>query len=214
MPSYLTINHVNQCYNLFICIIIILSDILSMLKNLQRFIIVDVSHGRSKRDSMQNLLITLVLMACSFSILIVFPSLTYAQSSSSSSSSGSNNSNDNMKKQTSGGALDVVLQLSPQPVGHTDPTSLKVQFLTKGTSAVQPHIDYNLIIKDGNGKQVFSASQLAGQSGGAPLHTAEGIVTIPYTFQAPGDYTVNLTVYGILFNPIKPESADFIIKTK
>ena len=185
-----------------------------MLKNLQRFIIVDVSNGTSKRDSMQNLLITLVLMVCSFSILIVFPSLTYAQSSSSSPSSGSNNSNDNMKKQTSGGALDVVLQLSPQPVGHTDPTSLKVQFLTKGTSTVQPHIDYNLIIKDGIGKQVFSALQLAGQSGGAPLHTAEGIITIPYTFQAPGSYTINVTVYGILFNPIKPESADFTIQTK
>jgi hypothetical protein len=185
-----------------------------MLKNLQRFITIDVSHGRSKMDSMQNLLITLVLVACFFSMLIVFPSLTYAQSFSSSSSSGSNNSNDNMKKQTSSGALDVVLQPSPQPVSHTGPTSLKVQFLTKGTSTVQPHIDYNLIIKDGNGKQVFSASQLAGQSGGAPLHTAEGTVTIPYTFQAPGDYTINVTVYGILFNPIKPESADFTIKTK
>src|SRR5919205_2976240 len=114
-----------------------------MLKNLQHFITIDVSHGRSKRDSMQNLLITLVLMACPFSILIVFPSLTYAQSSSSSSSSGSSNSDDNMKKQTNGGTLDVVLQPSPQPVSHTGPTSLKVQFLTKGTSTVQPHIDYN-----------------------------------------------------------------------
>src|ERR687886_2790557 len=181
-----------------------------MLKNLQRFITIDVSHGRSKRDSMQNLLITLVLMACSFSILIVFPSLTYAQSSSSSPSSGSNNSNDNMKKQTSGGALDVVLQPSPQPVSHTGPTSLKVQFLTKGTSTVQPHIDYEIIIKDSSGKQVFSASQLAGQP--PPLHTSEGVITIPYTFPGPGDYTIDVTAYGILFNPIKPESADFTVK--
>src|ERR687886_2445386 len=169
-----------------------------MLKNLQRFIIVDVSNGTSKRDSMQNLLITLVLMVCSFSILIVFPSLTYAQSSSSSPSSGSNNSKDNMKKQTSGGALDVVLQPSPQPVGHTDPTSLKVQFLTKGTSTVQPHIDYEIIIKDSSGKQVFSASQLAGQP--PPLHTSEGVVTIPYTFPSPGSYNIDVTAYGILFN--------------
>ena len=186
-----------------------------MLKNLQHSITtIGVSHWGNKRDSMQNPLIILVLMTCFFSILIVFPSLAYAQSSSSSSSSGTNNSNGNMKKQTSGGALDVILQPSPQPVSHTGPTSIKVQFLTKGTNTVQPHIDYNLIIKDSVGKQVFSASQLAGQSGGAPLHTAEGIVTIPYTFQAPGDYTINVTVYGILFNPIKPESADFIIKTK
>ena len=57
---------------------------------------------------------------------------------------------------------------------------------------------------------MFAASQLAGQP--PPLHTSEGIVTIPYTFQGPGDYTINVTVYGILFNPIKPESADFTIK--
>jgi hypothetical protein len=166
---------------------------------------------------MKRLLVTLVLMAGIFSILIiVLPSLTYAQTSttstSSSSGSGSNNSNGNMKKQTSGGALDVILQPSPQPVGHSGQTSLKVQFMSKGSNTVQPHIDYDLIIKDNSGKQVFSASQLAGQSGGAPLHTAEGIVTIPYTFQGPGDYNIDVTVYGILFNPMRPESADFIIK--
>jgi hypothetical protein len=171
----------------------------------------------SHSGSMKRLLVTLVLMAGIFSILIiVLPSLTYAQTSttstSSSSGSGSNNSNGNMKKQTSGGALDVILQPSPQPVGHSGQTSLKVQFMSKGSNTVQPHIDYDLIIKDNSGKQVFSASQLAGQSGGAPLHTAEGIVTIPYTFQGPGDYNIDVTVYGILFNPMRPESADFIIK--
>jgi hypothetical protein len=163
--------------------------------------------------SMKSLLVALVLMAGIFSILIVLPSLTYAQTSptSSSSGSGSNNSNGNMKKQTSGGALNVLLQPSPQPVGHTSPTSFKVEFMTKGSDIVQPHIDYDLKIKDSNGKQVFSASELAGQSG-KPLHTAEGIVTIPYTFQGPGDYLVSVPVYGILFNPIRPESADFTIK--
>ena len=138
--------------------------------------------------------------------------MTCAQASPASSSSGSgSNSNGNMKKQTSGGALDVILQPSPQPVGHTGQTLLKVQFMTKGSNTVQPHIDYDLIIKDSNGKQVFSASQLAGQSG-KPLHTAEGIVTIPYTFQSLGDYSINIPIYGILFNPIKPESAEYSVK--
>src|SRR5919199_495495 len=143
-----------------------------------------------------------------YSILSVLglPLVTYGQSSSSSSPTESIN----MKKQTSGGALDVVLQPSPQPVSHTGPTSLKVQFLTKGTSTVQPHIDYEIIIKDSSGKQVFSASQLAGQP--PPLHTSEGVITIPYTFPGPGDYTIDVTAYGILFNPIKPESADFTVK--
>ena len=152
-------------------------------------------------------IILVLMLVCGVSAIIGLPSIAFGQAGSSSSSAGS----DNMKKQTSGGSLEVILQPSPQPVGHRNPTSLKVQFLTKGTSTVQPHIDYDLIIKESSGKQVFSASQLAGQSG-APLHTAEGIVTIPYTFQGPGDYTINVTVYGILFNPIKPESADFTIK--
>jgi hypothetical protein len=153
------------------------------------------------RDS----LLSLVLIASIFSI-VGLPVLVYGQSGSSSLSGGS----DSMKKQTSGGSLDVVLQPSPEPVKHTAQTSLKVQFLTKGSNTVQPHIDYEIVIKDSSGKQVFTASQLAGQP--PPLHTSEGIVTIPYTFQSPGDYTINVTVYGILFNPIKPESTDFTVK--
>ena len=204
-------------YNLLIhnIIIIVISGErwLSMLKNQQYFITTGKSYKRNKRDSKESLLVASVLMAGIFSTLIVVPSLTYAQTSpaSSSSASSSNNSNGNIEKQTSGGALDVILQLSPQPVVHPGQTSLKVEFMTKGSETVQPHIDYDLIIKDSNGKQIFSASQLAGQSG-KPLHTAEGIVTIPYTFQGPGDYSVSVPIYGILFNPIRPESADFTIK--
>jgi hypothetical protein len=156
--------------------------------------------------AIQSLFIVLFLMACIFNIL-VSSSLTFAQTSTllNAGVSGS------MKKATSGGALDVLLQPSSQPVGHTTSTSFKVEFMTKGSDTVQPHIDYDFIIKDSSGKQVFAASQLAGQPG-KPLHTAEGIVTIPYTFQGPGDYSISVPVYGILFNPIKPESTDFTIK--
>jgi hypothetical protein len=153
--------------------------------------------------------IVLVLTAGILGILAP-PSVTSAQITSSSSSSAGGSG---MKKPTSGGALNVLLQASPQPVGHTSPTSFKVEFMTKGSDIVQPHIDYDLKIKDSGGKQVFSASELAGQSG-KPLHTAEGIVTIPYTFKSPGDYSVSIPVYGILFNPIRPESADFTINVK
>ena len=71
--------------------------------------------------------------------------------------------------------------------------------MTKGTHKVQPRIDYDVVIKDNSGKQIFQASQLAGQPG-KPLHPAEGIVTIPYTFQTR-PYSINVQVYGILFNP-------------
>src|SRR5919201_750878 len=143
------------------------------------------------------LLSLLLVVAGIFSIPVLS---SYAQTSPSSG----------MKKTTSGGSLDVLLQPSPEPVGHTGPTSFKVSFLQKGPDTVQPHIDYDFIIMN-NGKEVFQASQLEGQPG-KPLHTAEGVVTIPYTFQSSGDYSINVQVFGILFNPIKPESAQYSIK--
>ena len=151
--------------------------------------------------SAKNLALVLILTTTVSAAIMEFPLLVYGQTSS--------DKNSDLKKQTSGGALSVLIQPSPQPVGHSGPTSLKVQFLTKGTNTVQPHIDYEITIKDSSGKQVFAASKLAGQP--PPLHTSEGIVTIPYTFEAPGTYTIDVAVYGILFNPIKPESADFTI---
>ena len=87
------------------------------------------------------LVITVTLVSSSFTLP------TYAQTPSSSP-------NSSMKKTTSGGALDVVLQPSPGPIGHTGPTSFKVTFLQKGTDKVQPHIDYDFTIAN-NGKQVF-----------------------------------------------------------
>jgi hypothetical protein len=149
-------------------------------------------------NPLNTVFIVLVIAASIFSIT---SSSIYAQTSPTG-----------MKKTTSGGSLDILLQPSPEPIGNKNQTSFKVTFLQKGTdNKVQPHIDYDFIIKDNNGKEIFMASQLAGQPG-KPLHTAEGIVTIPYTFQGLGGYSINIPIYGILFNPIKPESAEYSIK--
>jgi hypothetical protein len=153
------------------------------------------------------LFLSLFLVTSVASILNIPTLPSYAQTPPSPSSK----SDSSMKKTSSGGSLDVAMQPSPVPLGHTGPTSFRVTFLQKGTTKVQPHIDYDLTITNNNDKQVFQASALAGQPG-KPLHTAEGAVTIPYTFQSPGDYSINISVYGILFNPIKPESADFLVK--
>jgi hypothetical protein len=114
-----------------------------------------------------------------------------------------------MYKVTSGGSLNVILQPSPFPVIKGSQTNLKVSFDQKGSSAVQAHVDYDLtIMKDD--KQVFKLSSQAGYPN-QPLHTAEGVASIPYTFQQAGTYIINITVYGFLFNPIKPETAQFTI---
>jgi uncharacterized protein YfaP (DUF2135 family) len=112
-----------------------------------------------------------------------------------------------MTKPTSGGSLNVVLEPTPDPIVKGTQTNLKVSFDQKGTSTVQPHIDYDVTISKA-GKQLFNAVTLAGQSGPS-LHTSDGMITIPYTFQGPGIYTINVSVFGILFNPINPEFAQF-----
>jgi hypothetical protein len=143
------------------------------------------------------MILSLVLIPSVISIVVLLPLLAYGQGTSYSGGS------DNMKKQTSGGTLDIVLQSFPK--------RLRIQFLNIGTDKVQPHTDYDVTIKDGSGRQVFSASQNAGDPG-TPLHAPEGIAIIPHTVQLSGSYTIYVTVYGILFNPIRPESADFVIK--
>jgi hypothetical protein len=142
-------------------------------------------------------IIAFTLLAATFGLLVFGPS------ASAQTSSGS------MSKVTSGGSLHVTLQPSPSPIKKGGQTNFKVSFDQKTGGAVQPHIDYDVAIVK-TGKQVFQASALAGHPN-QPLHTAEGVVTIPYTFQSPGRYAVNVTVYGILFNPIKPETAQFPI---
>jgi len=146
---------------------------------------------------MNSTIVAFALFVNIFGILLTTSS-TYAQTSGAS-----------MNKVTSGGSLNVILQPSPFPVIKGSQTNLKVSFDQKGSSALQAHVDYDLtIMKDG--KQVFQLSNSTGYPN-QPLHTTEGVVTIPYTFQQEGTYVVNITVYGILFNPITPETVQYTI---
>ena len=115
-----------------------------------------------------------------------------------------------MYKVTTGGSLNVILQPSPFPVIKGSQTNLNVSFEQKGSSAVQANVDYDLTIMKDH-KQVFQLSSQAGYPN-QPLHTAGGAVTIPYTFQQSGTYIINITVYGFLFHPIKPETSQFKCK--
>lgn len=124
-----------------------------------------------------------------------------------------------MNKATSGGSINVMVQPTPTPIVKGTQTNFTVSFEQKGGNVVQPHIDYDVTITKG-GKLVFQASALGGgiikgtsktAHPNQPLHATTGIVTIPYTFQKQGDYVMNVTVYGILFNPINPEYAQFSI---
>ncbi|MBI3639102.1 MAG: copper-binding protein [Thaumarchaeota archaeon] len=103
-------------------------------------------------------------------------------------------------KLTSGGTINVGFSTDPANPNPGDQTELKISFLNK-QNIVQQHIDYRIIVTQGQ-NQVF----------GIPItHTAKGSVSIPYQFQNAGDYQITVSVEGILFNPIPPETAVFPI---
>jgi hypothetical protein len=103
-------------------------------------------------------------------------------------------------KLTSGGTIDVGFSTDPANPNPGDQTQLKISFINK-QNAIQQHIDYRVTVTQGQ-NQVF----------GIPItHTAEGSVSIPYQFQNAGDYQVTVSVEGILFQPIPPETAVFSI---
>jgi hypothetical protein len=153
--------------------------------------------GELLRKNINISLVGFALFSSIFEILVTTSS-TFVQTSDAA-----------MYKVTGGGSLNVILQPSPFPVIKGTQTNLKVSFDQKGSSSLQAHVDYDLkIMKDG--KQVFQLSSQAGYPN-QPLHTTEGIVIIPYTFQQAGTYVINITVYGFLFHQIKPETTQFTI---
>lgn len=118
-----------------------------------------------------------------------------------------------LQNATSGASLDVLLEPIPYPAKMDDNSAkFKVSFLKPSTSTLQEHVDFNLRIYDNN-RQVFQATNSTGQPL-VPLHATDGVMTIPmlnYKFNQSGQYRIEIPVYGILFNPIRPEFANFTI---
>jgi hypothetical protein len=112
------------------------------------------------------------------------------------------------KAATNGTSVDIDLQIKPFPVTKNVDTQFMVTFLQPSTQSVQVHVDYDLAISKMN-SEVFRASSKTGQP---LLHTAEGIVKIPYKFDQGGQYSVQISVMGINFIPIKTEQALFDLK--
>jgi hypothetical protein len=139
-------------------------------------------------------------------VIILFAASTIDTVSTSVLAQNTSNSSSSLTKLTDGGSITVKLEPSPFPIKSNEQTQLKVSFFKPNTEEIQPHIDYDLIISETSiNKTIFQASNQTGQAG-LPLHTAESIVTIPFIFPTKGEYTIKVPVFGILFNPIAPES--------
>ena len=113
---------------------------------------------------------------------------------------------------TSRGSLEVKLEAIQYPIESNKDMEFKVSFLKPNSSILQDNVDFNFIIlKDG--KRVFQASNHTDRPS-VLLHTANGSMTIPildYKFNEEGPYLVQVPIYAILYNPIRPEYANFTI---
>ena len=147
------------------------------------------------------LIVTIVVILFAASTIDTVSNAVLAQNTSNSSSS--------LTKLTDGRSITIKLEPSPNPIKSNEQTHLKVSFFKPNTEEIQPHIDYDMIISEvSTNKTIFQASNQTGQAG-VPLHTAESIVTIPFIFPTKGEYTIKVPVFGILFNPIVPESVTY-----
>lgn len=112
-----------------------------------------------------------------------------------------------MRQTSSGSSLDILVEPQWDP-DQERMANLKVSFLQPGSDNIQVHVDFDVKVVDSGGNQMFS---YAGLLGFPTLHTAEGVVEIPYRFEENGSYTLVVDVTGIQFVPIDPETAQFSV---
>src|ERR687892_2561948 len=155
--------------------------------------------------------ITWVIVTFVITIVVILSAASTINTVSNTVLAQNNSNSSSLTKLTDGGSITVKLEPSPNPIKSNEQTQLKVSFFKPNTEEIQPHIDYDMIINDTTtNKTIFQASNETGQPG-IPVHTAESIVTIPFTFPVKGEYTIKIPIYGILFNPIAPESVTYTI---
>jgi hypothetical protein len=165
------------------------------------------------------------LVCFSFTILVILPTLKESGFGFLQTSDLSNNTNAtaanstqisktvqitaaDSKAATDGNSVNIDLQIQPFPISKNVDSQFMITFLQPSSETVQVHVDYDFAITNDD-SEVFRASTKTGQP---LLHTAEGIVKIPYKFDQGGEYTLHVSVMGINFIPIKTEQALFDLK--
>jgi len=143
-----------------------------------------------------NLIIICVVITFLVAGILTTSSVAYAETSAMRGSSDRKN-------------IDVLIEPDPTPIENKEQTTFKVAFLQPGTDAIVQHIDYDFVIMK-DGEEIFRASAQPGQQ--QPIHSTEGIATISYKFEDQGDYSIQVTISGIRFLPIEPETATFPLK--
>ena len=97
---------------------------------------------------------------------------------------------------TDGGILDVRVTYDTIVPGESSP--IAIEFVNPRTERVQEHIDYSIMLT-GEDQVIF---------GTALTHSSTGAIRgLSVLFPEEGEYTLEVAVEGILFNPIERQSA-------
>lgn len=127
-----------------------------------------------------------------------------------------NSENQVLRNSSDGGSLDVALETVPYPATvNSSSMRFELSFLKPNSSQLQEHVDFNFRIYK-NDERVYQATNQTGQPL-VPLHSTDGTMPVPlvnYQFDQAGEYLIEVPLYGILFNPIRPESANFTINVE
>jgi len=102
--------------------------------------------------------------------------------------------------------VDVGLTWSPSTPRVGQITHFILTFVNAKTSKNQEHIDYGFTINGPTGKTVYST--------GFSRHSSGGIEPLSYKFGNAGKYTDTVTIYGVLFQTVDPDQANFTMTAK
>jgi hypothetical protein len=107
-----------------------------------------------------------------------------------------------MSSSTSSGSVQVL-----EPIWKEDNEAMfKITFHEPDSGSVQRHVDFDLVVIDRKGVQIFSAAESDRQY---MLHTNPGFAAIPYKFPEVGSYIVKVYVFGVNFIPTSTEFVEF-----
>jgi hypothetical protein len=102
--------------------------------------------------------------------------------------------------------VDVQLSWSPSKPEVGQMTNFVITFVNTKTHRNQDHVDYSFAINDLTGKTLYST--------GFSRHSGAGVEPVSYTFRNPGNFISTITIYGILFQPVNPDQANFTLGTR
>ena len=108
-------------------------------------------------------------------------------------------------KESLGNDIDLYISWTPSTIKSGEKALFKIIFIDKKSNKNQEHIDYSFIIKDSTADEVLYKNSLT--------HSAWGIEPASYKFNLTGNFVGEVSIQGILFQPINPQYVEFEIES-